>query len=412
MLEKILARTRADLTERKGKRSLTELEAAASPSQRSLEDALRKPRTGFVLECKKASPSKGLLRAEFDPAELAEAYAWGADAISVLTDVPFFQGSHAYLGAVSRAVPLPVLCKDFLVEPYQVVEARTQGADAVLLMLSVLDDDAYRACHAAADAWSLDCLTEVHDELELERATRLGAKIVGINSRDLKTLQVDLGTIERLAPLVPSDRVRVAESGVSGQADVWRLRPHVDAFLVGGSLVVREDVAHATRELIAGRFKVCGLTRPEDARAAWEAGATWGGLIFATESPRCLDPKLAGEVREAAPLSWVGVFVNDDPGLIAETAAALQLSAVQLHGEESQDDVAALRERLPAGCEVWKAVRVREALPARASTGADRLLLDAYSKDKRGGTGQRFDWALLANHPEPERLILSGGLSP
>jgi indole-3-glycerol phosphate synthase/phosphoribosylanthranilate isomerase len=240
----------------------------------------------------------------------------------------------------------------------------------------------------------------------------LGARIVGINNRDLKSLRVDLATTERLAPRVPDGVVRVAESGVFTQADVRRLRPHADAFLVGTSLVVRGDVDHAVRELVVGRFKVCGLTRPGDARAAWEHGATWGGLIFAAESPRCVSAETARAVREAAPLRWVGVFVNDDPGRVAALAGELELSAVQLHGEESADYVGALRQRLPEGCELWKAVRVQDELPTRAESGADRLLLDAFSKDKRGGTGRRFDWALLADHPEKERLILSGGISP
>jgi indole-3-glycerol phosphate synthase/phosphoribosylanthranilate isomerase len=416
VLDRIVARTRADLRVRKATKSLRLLEAVAKPSDRSLEEALRAPRTGFVLECKKASPSRGLLRPDFDPVALARSYAWGADAISVLTDAPHFQGDHAFLRPVRQAAPVPVLCKDFVTEPYQVVEARVHGADAVLLMLSVLDDEAYRACAAAAERLRVDALTEVHDQAELERAIALGAKIVGINNRDLTSLEVDLTTTERLAPQVPADRVVVAESGVFTHGDVRRLRPHADAFLVGTSLVLADDVDRAARELIAGRFKVCGLTRPADAAAAWAAGATWGGVIFAPESPRCVTAEVAAQVQAGAPLAWVGVFVNEEPDRVVERATSLGLSAVQLHGEEPPEQVASLRERLPHACEVWKAARVAEGIPAPAEAcleaGADRLLLDAFRPGQRGGTGERFDWALFAAHPQRERFVLSGGLAP
>jgi len=158
--------------------------------------------------------------------------------------------------------------------------------------------------------------------------------------------------------------------------------------------------------------KVCGLTRCEDAEAAWAAGATHGGLIFAPESPRCVDEETAARVRDAAPLRWVGVFVNDSPRRIAALAARLRLAAVQLHGDETAEDVAALRPLLPPGCEVWKAVRVQDALPGITSTGADLVLLDRWHPSVRGGTGERFDWSLLSGHADKNKLILSGGLTP
>jgi indole-3-glycerol phosphate synthase / phosphoribosylanthranilate isomerase len=412
VLARIVAQTRRDLDVRKGLKSLSRLEAVVSASDRSFEAALRASRTGFILECKKASPSRGLLRPNFDPAALASDYAWGADAISVLTDGPSFQGRLEYLTQVREAVSLPVLCKDFVVDPYQVYEARAHGADAILLMLSVLGDAEYRVCREAAEALGVDVLTEVHDEQELARALDLDARIVGVNNRNLKTLDVDLAVTEALAPKIPADRVRVAESGVFSHADVRRLRGVVDAFLVGTSLVIRDDVPCAVRELVAGRFKVCGLTRPVDALAAWNAGATWGGLIFAAESPRCVDMPQAKAVRGAAPLRWVGVFVNEDPDVILKAVHELDLAAVQLHGDESQAFVTDLRARIQGRCEVWRAIRVKDRIPTLEETGADRLTLDAFAAGKRGGTGERFDWGLLAGHPERERIVLGGGLGP
>src|SRR5437660_798827 len=168
------------------------------PSDRSLARALRAGHTGFIMECKHASPSAGVLRPDFDPVAIARAYAPIADAISVITDKPYFQGSLEYLRAVREAVDLPVLCKDFVVDPYQVYEARHYGADALLLMLSVLEDREFQQCMAVAEALDMDVLAEVHDEHELERAVRLGARLIGINNRDLRTLQVDLAVTERL----------------------------------------------------------------------------------------------------------------------------------------------------------------------------------------------------------------------
>jgi indole-3-glycerol phosphate synthase/phosphoribosylanthranilate isomerase len=414
VLEQIVRRSREELERRMAARPLASFADGLARSDRSLEAALRdRSRAAFLLECKRASPSRRLLRPEWDVRALARSYAPFADAISVLTNGPFFQGSLEDLAAVREAVAQPVLCKDFIVDPYQVYEARAHGADAVLLMLSVLDDDGYRRCAAAAAELALDVLTEAHTRAELDRALALGARVIGINSRDLRTLAVDHRVVEELAPRVPRDRVLIAESGVSGHADVRRLAPLVDAFLVGGALCAARDVELAVRELLFGRVKVCGLTRPGDAALALERGASFGGLVLAPASPRTVESERAAELAAAVPLRWVGVFVNEEPRIVAERAHALGLAAVQLHGEETGASIAALRPLLPAGCEIWKAVRVQAPpLPLRAETGADRLLLDAYHPELRGGTGKRFDWELVRRHPERTQLVVAGGLGP
>lgn len=407
-LDRIIPRTRADLEARMRQtpREMFHVKRA----DRSLAYALSKPRAGFILECKKASPSRGLIREDFNIEALARAYAPYADAISVLTDEPFFQGSRDYLRVVSSLTKVPVLCKDFIVDPYQVYEARAFGAHAALLMLSVLDDVEYRRCKAALDELGMEALSEVHDEHELERALSLGAQIIGINNRDLRTLKVDTQMTRDLAPLVPNDRLIVCESGIFERAQVRALSSLVDGFLVGTSMMQREDVGAAARELIYGRVKVCGLTREEDARAAVAAGASFGGLIFAPSSPRVISPGQALRLVQAAPgLGWVGVFVNQDIEQVAALASQLGLFAVQLHGDEDAAYLSALRARLPAHTQIWRAHRVRPDDLELPSLGEDKLLLDTYSADKRGGTGQRFDWSLI---PEARRdeVILSGGL--
>ncbi|MDR0247844.1 MAG: bifunctional indole-3-glycerol-phosphate synthase TrpC/phosphoribosylanthranilate isomerase TrpF [Burkholderiales bacterium] len=418
VLAEIVARKRQDIAARIAKTPLAVLEKKAEPATRRLAESLRRPGLRFILECKKASPSEGLLRPDFDAKKIAETYRGFADGVSVLTDTPYFQGSFSDLETVRATLPQPVLCKDFVVEPYQVLEARVHGADAVLLMLSVLDDAMYRRCTETARALSMDVLTEVHDDEELARALALDARMIGINNRDLKTMKIHLSTTRQLASKIPRDRVIVSESGIRSRADIDEMSRFVNAFLVGSRLMKEARLDSAVRALIFGRVKICGLTTSEAARTAYEAGASWGGLIFAPESPRCVDETKAREIVAASPLPMVGVFVNDSPEKIARLAHELRLAAVQLHGEETRAYLYKLRHELPARCEIWKAMRVDGSPPPvealLTETGADRLLLDTYHSSARGGTGGRFDWALLERLPEPllSRVIIAGGVTP
>lgn len=258
-LARICADKRDHIAACKRDTPLADLEAMAarqSPPRgfaNRLRAAVAHGRYGLIAEIKKASPSKGLIRADFDPATLACAYRdGGADCLSVLTDMPYFQGRDAYLSAARDAVDLPVLRKDFILDPYQVTEARALGADCILLIMAALDDPQAAELAAAAAELGMDVLTEIHDPDELDRALGLHTAMIGINNRNLKTLEVDLATTERLAPKIPRDRLAVCESGIAHPADLARMaKAGIFCFLVGESLMRQTDVTTATRALLA-----------------------------------------------------------------------------------------------------------------------------------------------------------------
>jgi indole-3-glycerol phosphate synthase len=258
ILQKIAAYKRDEIAAAKRVHPLTAIERdakAAAPPRGFLHAIERRLTVGdyaLIAEIKKASPSRGLIRQDFDPASLAKAYeTGGATCLSVLTDAPSFAGALDHLRQARAATSLPILRKDFMYDPYQVTEARAYGADCILIIMAAVDDACAAELEAAAAALDIDCLLEVHDESDLQRALRLKSKLIGINNRDLKTFHTTLSTCERLAALIPQDRIIVGESGIFTPRDLARLtKAGISTFLVGESLMRQSDVAAATHALL------------------------------------------------------------------------------------------------------------------------------------------------------------------
>ena len=388
---------------------------ALPPSTRSLYDALAREGTQFIMECKSSSPSLGMIREHYEPGEIASTYSRYAAGISVLCEPDKFGGDYDHLATVASITHLPVLCKDFIVDEIQIYAARYFGADAVLLMLSVLDDAQYRHLSDLAARLGLDVLTEVIDEEEAERAGRLGAKIFGINHRNLHDLSIDLERSARLAPLAPEGALIVSESGIRDVATVRRLGGHSDAFLVGSQLTSQPDVDWAARMLVYGPNKVCGLTTSSAAQAARAAGAVYGGLIFEDASPRNVSRETSSDIMAHEPhLKYVAVSRRTRGW--AELAFD-GIHAVQVHAryqgsiEAELELVDAVRNEVGDGVEVWRAVSMTTPEGAQTATAllgsVDKLVLDAYD----GGSGASFDWADIPEEVK-DHALLAGGIGP
>ncbi|MEY8716068.1 bifunctional indole-3-glycerol-phosphate synthase TrpC/phosphoribosylanthranilate isomerase TrpF [Francisella philomiragia] len=377
-------------------------------TDRDFYQALESDKAVFILECKKGSPSKGVIRKKFDLNEIAAVYKNYANVISVLTDEEFFMGSFANLEIVRKQVTQPILCKDFIIDEYQIYLARHYQADAVLLMLSVLNDNEYKKLAKVANRLGMGILTEVSNEEELQRAIKLKAKVIGINNRNLRDLSIDLNTTRLLAPKIPKGTIIISESGIYKNQEIRDLRNYVNGFLIGSSIMSERNLELAVRKLVYGFNKVCGLTSVENAQKAYNAGAVYGGFIFVEKSPRCVDFAMAKQITKKVRLNYVGVFANASIEDVVNTAYGLKLSAVQLHGDENQEYIDALKSKLHRNCQIWKAYGIDKTVP-EFFANVDYHLLDAQVDGKSGGTGKAFDWSLIKDR---KNIILAGGLNP
>ncbi|WBT08760.1 bifunctional indole-3-glycerol-phosphate synthase TrpC/phosphoribosylanthranilate isomerase TrpF [Corynebacterium sp. SCR221107] len=381
-------------------------------SDRSLFENLYGHSNAFIMECKSASPSLGLIRGDYHPGDIARVYSRYAAGISVLCEPERFHGDYNHLATVRASTHLPVLCKDFIIDKVQIHAARYFGADAVLLMLSVLSDEEYAELAAEAERFGLDVLTEIIDEEELARATRLGAKIFGINHRNLHDLSIDLTRSGRLAALAPKGVAIVSESGIRDNATVRALGGHSNAFLVGSQLTGQPDIDRAARELVYGPNKVCGLRSGSAAQAARAAGAVYGGLVFEEVSPRNVSRETAQEIIAAEPgLKFVAVSRRTAgwEELAFDGISVLQIHAPYQGSLEAERALIASVRAVAGEREVWRAVSMSTTEDAALATAlaedVDKLILDAGN----GGTGASFDWTLVPQEVK-HKALLAGGL--
>lgn len=374
------------------------------------ENALKEKQMSFICEVKKASPSKGLISPDFRYMQIANDYEQGgATAISCLTETHYFQGQDKYLADIADFVDIPVLRKDFFVDEYMIYEAKNLGASAVLLICAILTDDELKRFFEVANNLGLSSIFEAHDEEEVSRALKCGARIIGVNNRNLKTFELDINTSVMLRKLVPNDVIFISESGIKTRDDIKLLEENnVNAVLIGETLMRADDIKAELQKLKGfPKIKICGLTKVEDIEVANELNIDYIGFVFA-KSKRQVTKEQAKILKEKSNKKAVGVFVNEDINFIFELINEKIIDMVQLHGDENEKYIRILKKFSPQ-TKIIKAISVneKEDILDWKETSADYLLLD----NGKGGTGEKFDWTVLEELEISKPFFIAGGLN-
>ena len=429
ILDKIIEATTIRVAQEKQVESPETVKAAAlalpSDTGFPFEAALRQQDFNFICEVKKASPSKGIIAEHFPYLDIAKEYeVAGAAAISVLTEPDFFKGDKKYLQEIASTVKIPVLRKDFIIDEYQIYQAKVWGASAILLICACLDVPTLTKFRELADSLGLSSLVEAHDEKEVQMAIDCGARIIGVNNRNLKDFTVDVQNSVRLRNLVQDDVIFVSESGLETPEDIQVLRDNNIGVALMGETFMRSPNKVEKLAYLYGptyytpKVKMCGISKVETIPAIVDAKPDYMGLVFApskrqvtVEQAKILVEELHKQyaVRyNSETIKIVGVFVNETIENLLKIAEEVKLDVIQLHGDEDESFIQILKEQ--SNVEVWKAVQVRSAADAEKwiDSSADMLLFDAYHKDERGGTGEVFDWSSLDEFERP--FMLAGGI--
>ena len=436
ILDTIVEATKIRVAQEKQVESPESVKAAAlalpSDTGFPFEAALRQQDFNFICEVKKASPSKGIIAEHFPYLDIAKEYEMaGAAAISVLTEPDFFKGDKKYLQEIANTVKIPVLRKDFVIDEYQIYQAKVWGASAILLICACLDVPTLTKFRELADSLGLSSLVEAHDEHEVQMAIDCGARIIGVNNRNLKDFTVDVQNSVRLRNLVQDDVIFVSESGLETPEDIQVLRDNNIGVALMGETFMRSPNKVEKLAYLYGptyytpKVKMCGISKIEIIPAVVEAKPDYMGLVFAPskrqvtvdqakilveELHRGYAKKYGSDTEHDKndTIKTVGVFVNETVDNLVTIANEANLDAVQLHGDEDEAFIQSLKER--TNVEVWKAVQIRSAADVEKwiDSSADMLLFDAYHKDERGGTGEVFDWSSLDAFERP--FMLAGGI--
>ena len=436
ILDRIVEATKIRVAQEKQVESPEAVKAAAlalpSDTGFPFEAALRQQDFNFICEVKKASPSKGIIAEHFPYLDIAKEYeVAGAAAISVLTEPDFFKGDKKYLQEIASIVKIPVLRKDFIIDEYQIYQAKIWGASAILLICACLDVQTLTKFRELADSLGLSSLVEAHDENEVQMAIDCGARIIGVNNRNLKDFTVDVQNSVRLRNLVQDEVIFVSESGLETPEDIQVLRDNNIGVALMGETFMRSPNKVEKLAYLYGptyytpKVKMCGISKVETIPAIVDAKPDYMGLVFAPskrqvtvdqakilveELHRGYAKKYGSDTEHDKndTIKTVGVFVNETVDNLVTIANEANLDAVQLHGDEDEAFIQSLKER--TNVEVWKAVQIRSAADVEKwiDSSADMLLFDAYHKDERGGTGEVFDWSSLDAFERP--FMLAGGI--
>ena len=445
ILDKIVEATKIRVAQEKEVETPEAVKAAAlalpSDTGFPFEAALRQQDFNFICEVKKASPSKGIIAEHFPYLDIAKEYeVAGAAAISVLTEPDFFKGDKKYLQEIASTVKIPVLRKDFIIDEYQIYQAKLWGASAILLICACLDVPTLTKFRELADSLGLSSLVEAHDEHEVQMAIDCGARIIGVNNRNLKDFTVDVQNSVRLRNLVEDDVIFVSESGLETPEDIQVLRDNNIGVALMGETFMRSPNKVEKLAYLYGptyytpKVKMCGISKVETIPAIVDAKPDYMGLVFApskrqvtVEQAKTLveelykqnvvgnnseaeqtEPVTSLDTASSETIKTVGVFVNETIENLLKIAEEVKLDVIQLHGDEDESFIQILKEQ--SNVEVWKAVQVRSAADAEKwiDSSADMLLFDAYHKDERGGTGEVFDWSALDEFERP--FMLAGGI--
>ena len=436
ILDRIVEATKIRVAQEKQVESPEAVKAAAlalpSDTGFPFEAALRQQDFNFICEVKKASPSKGIIAEYFPYLDIAKEYeVAGAAAISVLTEPDFFKGDKKYLQEIASTVKIPVLRKDFIIDEYQIYQAKVWGASAILLICACLDVPTLTKFRELADSLGLSSLVEAHDEQEVQMAIDCGARIIGVNNRNLKDFTVDVQNSVRLRNLVQDDVIFVSESGLETPEDIQVLRDNNIGVALMGETFMRSPNKVEKLAYLYGptyytpKVKMCGISKVETIPAIVDAKPDYMGLVFAPSKRQVTVDQAKILVEELhrgyakkygsdtehdknGTIKTVGVFVNETVENLVTIANEANLDAVQLHGDEDEAFIQSLKER--TNVEVWKAVQIRSAADVEKwiDSSADMLLFDAYHKDERGGTGEVFDWSSLDAFERP--FMLAGGI--
>ena len=436
ILDTIVEATKIRVAQEKQVESTEAVKAAAlalpSDTGFPFEAALRQQDFNFICEVKKASPSKGIIAEHFPYLDIAKEYeVAGAAAISVLTEPDFFKGDKKYLQEIANTVKIPVLRKDFIIDEYQIYQAKVWGASAILLICACLDVPTLTKFRELADSLGLSSLVEAHDENEVQMAIDCGARIIGVNNRNLKDFTVDVQNSVRLRNLVQDDVIFISESGLETPEDIQVLRDNNIGVALMGETFMRSPNKVEKLAYLYGptyytpKVKMCGISKVETIPAVVEAKPDYMGLVFAPSKRQVTVDQAKTLVEELHrgyaqkygsdtehdkndTIKTVGVFVNETVDNLITIANEANLDAVQLHGDEDEAFIQSLKER--TNVEVWKAIQIRSVADVEEwiDSSADMLLFDAYHKDERGGTGEVFDWSSLDAFERP--FMLAGGI--